>query len=357
MLSNALSRPQNPVEVPVVDTVPSTTRIVTLASRPTGRPTAANFALVEQPLAPLRDGQLLVRNVYMSVDPAMRGRMEATEKHYTTNFAIGGPLDGSAVGRVVESRSPAFAAGDHVRHRLGWRDHAIVEAADAYRVDPDLSPLPTWLGVLGQTGFTAYAGLLRAGELREGDVVFVSAAAGAVGSAAGQFARLLGASRVVGSAGGPDKARILVDELGYDEGIDYRGGLPDALAEAAPDGIDLYFDNVGGDHLVAALYALNVLGRVALCGMISTMEDTSGAPGVHHLIQAVLKRLTIRGFIVRDHEDLRPEFEKQVAAWLRTGELVSRQTVLDGLDNAVEALLGLLSGANVGKMLVRLSQD
>ena len=340
-----------------VEPIPLTTRIVTLASLPDGRPTPANFALEEQPAGELRPGQLLVRNAYMSVDPAMRGRMEPTEKHYTTNFSVGGPLDGSAVGRVIESRADRFAAGDFVRHRLGWRDYAVVDAQAATIVDPALAPLPTWLGVLGQTGFTAYVGLRRAGEMREGDVVFVSAAAGAVGSAAGQFARLLGASRVIGSAGGAEKARILVDELGFDEGIDYRAGLAEGLAAAAPDGIDLYFDNVGGDHLVAALYALKVRGRVALCGMISTMEDASSAPGVQHLIQVVLKRLTIRGFIVRDHEDLRPEFEKQVANWLRTGELVSRQTVVHGLENAVDAFLGLLSGANVGKMLVRLSDD
>ena len=340
-----------------VEPIPLTTRIVTLASRPHRRPTPANFALEEQPVGELGPGQLLVRNAYMSVDPAMRGRMEPTEKHYTTNFSVGGPLDGSAVGQIIESRAGPFTVGAFVRHRLGWRDYAVVDAEAATIVDPALAPLPTWLGVLGQTGFTAYVGLRRAGEMHDGDVVFVSTAAGAVGSAAGQFARLLGASRVIGSAGGAEKARILVDELGFDEGIDYRAGLAEGLAAAAPDGIDLYFDNVGGDHLVAALYALKVRGRVALCGMISTMEDASSAPGVQHLIQVVLKRLTIRGFIVRDHEDLRPEFEKQVANWLRTGELVSRQTVVDGLENAVDAFLGLLSGANVGKMLVRLSDD
>lgn len=340
-----------------IEPIPTATRIVTLASRPHGRPVPENFRMEEFPLAELADGQLLVRNVYMSVDPAMRGRMDETEKHYTTNFEIGGPLDGSAVGRVIVSRDPAFAVGDCVRHRLGWRDYATVDAKSATRVDPALAPLPTWLGVLGQTGFTAYAGLCRAGELHKGDVVFVSAAAGAVGSAAGQFARLLGASRVIGSAGGPEKARLLVDDLGYDAGIDYRGDLRAGLADAAPDGIDLYFDNVGGDHLVAALYALNVNGRAALCGMISTMEDASDAPGMHHLIQAVLKRLTLRGFIVRDHEDLRPEFEQQVAGWLRTGELVSKQTVVDGLEHAVDAFIGLLSGANVGKMLVRLADE
>lgn len=339
----------------------TTTRIVTLASRPDGRPTADNFRVTEQPVPDVAEGQVLVRNLYMSVDPAMRGRMDPGEKHYTTNFEIDGPLDGSALGRVIESRAPGVAVGDIVRHRLGWRDYAVVDAAATAggggRIDPGLAPLPAWLGVLGQTGFTAYAGLRRAGEFRVGDVVFVSAAAGAVGSAAGQFARLLGAARVVGSAGGPEKAQLLVDELGYDAGIDYRDDLVAGLAAAAPDGIDLYFDNVGGDHLIAALYALNLHGRVALCGAISTMEDPSRAPGVQHLIQAVLKRLTLRGFIVRDHEDLRPEFEQQVSGWLRTGELESMQTVVDGLDHAVDAFLGLLSGANVGKMLVRLADD
>jgi NADPH-dependent curcumin reductase CurA len=340
-----------------VEPVPRTTRIVTLASRPERRPAPGNFGLEERPVDEPDPGQVLVRNVYMSVDPAMRGRMEPTEKHYTTNFSVGGPLDGSAIGRVIASRADGFAAGDFVRHRLGWRDYAVVDAAAATVVDPGLAPLPTWLGVLGQTGFTAYAGLRRAGDIRPGDVVFVSAAAGAVGSTAGQLARLLGASRVIGSAGGAEKSRLLVDELGFDEGIDYRAGLAEGLAAAAPDGIDLYFDNVGGDHLVAALYALRLHGRVALCGMISTMEDATSAPGVQHLIQAVLKRLTLRGFIVRDHEDLRPEFEKQVANWLRTGELISKQTVVDGLENAVDAFIGLLSGANVGKMLVRVSSD
>jgi NADPH-dependent curcumin reductase CurA len=339
------------------ETLPSTTRIVTLASRPSGRPTAANFTVTEQEVPDLDAGQLLVRNIYMSVDPAMRGRMESTEKHYTTNFAVGGPLDGSALGQVIASRSDEYRPGDYVRHRLGWREFAVVAAGGATKIDPTLAPLPTWLGVLGQTGFTAYVGVRRAGQLHEGDTVFVSAAGGAVGSAAGQFARLLGAGRVIGSAGGAEKARMLVEDLGFDEGIDYRAGVAAGLQKAAPDGIDLYFDNVGGDHLVAALYAMNVQGRIALCGMISTIEDGSSAPGVHHLIQAVLKRLTLQGFIVRDHEDLRPEFEKQVGDWLRSGELVSKQTVIEGIDNAVEAFLGVLSGANVGKMLVRLSDD
>jgi NADPH-dependent curcumin reductase CurA len=333
----------------------TTTRVVTLARRPQGEPTPEDFAVDELPVPDLAPGQLLVRNAFMSVDPSMRGRLEETEKHYTTNFQVGEPLDGSAVGRVVESANPAVPVGACVRHRLGWRELAVVDADAASVVDEETAPLSQWLGVLGQTGFTAYAGLVRAAELRKGDAVFVSAAAGAVGIAVAQFARLLGASAVVGSAGGPGKATLLVDELGLDGAIDYRAEpVRDGLRRVAPDGIDVYFDNVGGDHLVAALDALNLEGRVALCGMISQFGATGARPSIDHLILAVLKRLTLRGFIVRDHEDLRAEFEERVSGWLRSGELVSKQTVIDGIDGAVDAFLGMLRGENVGKMLVRL---
>jgi NADPH-dependent curcumin reductase CurA len=333
----------------------ATTRVVTLAARPAGAPRPGDFALEEQPLPELAGGQLLVRNAFMSVDPSMRGRLEETEKHYTSNFQVGAPLDGSAIGRVVESRSDAIAPGAWVRHRLGWRELAVVDAASAAVVDTALAPPAHWLGVLGQTGFTAYAGLVRTGELRDGDRVFVSAAAGAVGSAAAQFARLLGASHVVGSCGGARKAALLTGELGLDGAIDYRAEpVRDGLARLAPEGIDLYFDNVGGDHLVAALDALRLSGRVVLCGMISQFDATERRPSIDHLIQAVLKRITLRGFIVRDHEDLRPQFEQRVAGWLRSGELVAEQTVVDDLGHAVDAFLGMLRGENVGKMLVRL---
>ncbi|WP_409329632.1 NADP-dependent oxidoreductase [Trujillonella humicola] len=336
----------------------TTTRVVTLARRPTGAPEPEDFELQERPVPEPGDGQLLVRNAFMSVDPSMRGRLEETEKHYTTNFRVGEPLDGSALGRVVASRADGVPVGAWVRHRLGWRDLAVVDAATATVVDAELAPLPHWLGILGQTGFTAYAGLVRAGELRAGDVVFVSAAAGAVGSAAAQLARLLGASAVVGSAGGARKTALLTEELGLDGAIDYRSErVRDGLARVAPDGIDLYFDNVGGDHLVAALDALRQEGRVALCGMISQFDTDGPRPSIDHLIQAVLKRITLRGFIVRDHEDLRPEFEQRVGSWLRSGELVAKQTVVDDLSHAVEAFLGMLRGENVGKMLVRLDPD
>jgi len=336
-----------------------TTRVVVLAARPPrSGPEPSHFAVEERPLADLAPGQLLVRNAFMSVDPSMRGRLEETEKHYTTNFQVGEPLDGSAVGRVVRSASPDVPEGTAVRHRQGWRDLAVVDAGAATVVDESLAPLSQWLGVLGQTGFTAYVGLVRAGDLREGDRVFVSAAAGAVGSAAGQFARLLGAGHVVGSAGGAAKAALLTSDLGYDGAIDYRAEpVREGLARVAPEGIDLYFDNVGGDHLVAALDALRVEGRVALCGMISQFGDAGPRPSIDHLIQAVLKRVTLRGFIVRDHEDLRPGFERRVAGWLGSGELVSRCTVVDGIDHAVDAFLGMLRGDNVGKMLVRLDDS
>ncbi|WP_327320207.1 NADP-dependent oxidoreductase [Streptomyces sp. NBC_01235] len=337
---------------------PRTTRVVCLVRRPEKEPAPGDFAVEERSLPPLGEGQLLVRNLYMSVDPSMRGRLETTEKHYTHNFTPGSPLDGRALGVVEESRCSSVPPGAFVRHQLGWRERAVLDGADtdgADRIDPQLAPLPTWLGLLGQTGFTAYVGLTRIAAMRPGDTVFVSAAAGAVGTAAGQFARMLGADRVIGTAGGPDKCALLVEEFAYDGAADYRAEpVRDALARLAPDGIDVYFDNVGGEQLAAALHALRTGGRVALCGMMSQFGGDRRTVDINHLIQAVLKRLTLCGFIVRDHEDLRPEFERRVAGWLAEGRITPRETVVDGLDNAAGALLSLLGGGNVGKMLVRL---
>ena len=335
---------------------PDVTRAVFLKRRTAqSGPELDDFEIRELGLAALQPGELLVRNAYMSVDPSMRGRLEATEKHYTTNFTVDQPLDGSAIGQVIDSADPSIAVGAHVRHRMGWRDHAIIPASTAAVVDIDTAPLNTWLGILGQTGFTAWAGLLRTGEFKAGEAVFVSAAAGAVGTAVGQFARLLGASRVVGSAGGETKRAILVDEFGFDDAFDYRAGpAAEQLRRVAPEGIDVYFDNVGGEQLIAALDSLHVNGRVALCGMISNFDAENPRNDISKLINVVLKRLTVRGFIVRDHEDMRPDFERQVAGWLRDGRVISRDTIYDGLERAVEALFGVMSGANVGKMLVRL---
>jgi NADPH-dependent curcumin reductase CurA len=336
---------------------PTTTRIVTLQARPErgAEPTPDLFGLEERPIPELQPGQLLLRNIAMSVDPSMRGRLDLGEKHYTTNFEIGEPLDGSAIGQVIASESPDIAIGSVVRHRSGWREHAVVDAATVSIVDVESAPVGAWLGVLGQTGFTAWVGLVRIGELHPGDTVFVSAAAGAVGSAAGRFAKLLGAGRVVGSAGGAVKAAQLVEQLGYDGAIDYRAESPrDGLRRLAPDGIDVYFDNVGGPHLVAALKSMRVGGRVALCGMISQYSEDGRGQDINNLIEAVLRRVTIRGFIVRDHEDMRPEFERTVAGWLRSGEVEALQTVNDGIEHAVDAFLAMLKGGNVGKALVRL---
>ena len=333
---------------------PISTRVVTLLRRPgADGPQPGDFALEERRIPEIAPGQLLVANIVMSVDPSMRGRLETTEKHYTTNFQLGEPLDGSAIGVVIDSLSPLAAPGVVVRHRMGWREHAIVDASTVSVVDTAAAPAGAWLGILGQTGFTAYAGLKRTAEFRTGDAVFVSAAAGAVGSAAGQFARLMGASRVIGSAGGAAKSQMLVDELGFDAAFDYRAeSALDALTRLAPDGIDVYFDNVGGPQLVAALHSMNQGGRVALCGMISQYDAAGRGQDINQLIEAVLRRVTIRGFIVRDHEDMRADFERDVAGWLRSGELKPQQTVLDGLDHAVEGFLGMLKGANVGKMLI-----
>ncbi|MFF7262553.1 NADP-dependent oxidoreductase [Streptomyces sp. NPDC008159] len=340
---------------------PRTTRVVCLVRRPEGEPAPGDFAVEERPLPPVGEGQLLVRNLYMSVDPSMRGRLESTEKHYTHNFTPGAPLDGRALGVVEESRCPSVPVGAYVRHQQGWRERAVLDAADtdgADRVDPRLAPLPTWLGLLGQTGFTAYVGLTRIAGVRPGDTVLVSAAAGAVGTAAGQFARLLGADRVVGTAGGPDKCALLVKEFCYDAAADYRAEpVREALARLAPEGIDVYFDNVGGEQLAAALHSLRTGGRVALCGMMSQFGGERRSADINQLIQAVLKRLTLRGFIVRDHDDLRPEFEQRVAGWLAEGRITARETVVDGLENAADALLSLLDGGNVGKMLVRLDDS
>jgi NADPH-dependent curcumin reductase CurA len=340
--------------------IPSSTRMVTLRGRPDRgtEPTPDLFAIEERPIPALLPNQLLVRNVAMSVDPSMRGRLDLGEKHYTTNFEIGEPLDGSAIGVVIASESSEVALGTYVRHRAGWREHAVIDAATVATVDVEAAPVGAWLGVLGQTGFTAWVGLKRIGELHEGDTVFVSAAAGAVGSAAGRFAKLLGASRVVGSAGGPAKAQQLVSELGYDDAMDYRAEAPRAgVPRMAPDGIDVYFDNVGGPQLVAALKNMKVGGRVALCGMISQYSDDGRGEDINHLIEAVLRRITIRGFIVRDHEDMRPEFERSVAGWLRSGDVEALQTVTDGIDHAVDGFLEMLKGGNVGKALVRLDTD
>jgi NADPH-dependent curcumin reductase CurA len=331
--------------------MPEINREIHLASRPDGEPTPENFELVETPVPEPGSDEVLVRNLWMSVDPYMRGRM-SDRPSYVPPFQIGQPLDGGAVGEVI--RGEGLASRTLVLHNLGWREYAVVPAKHALPIDPGLAPPQAYLGVLGMPGLTAYVGLLDIGGLREGDVVFISAAAGAVGSLAGQIAKTRG-HRVVGSASSPEKVAFLRDGLGFDAAFSYRDGpIAQSLAQAAPDGIDLYFDNVGGDHLEAALGALRTHGRVTMCGAISVYNSAT-APGPRNLTLAIGKRLTLRGFIVSDHQDRRPDFLAEVGALLREGRITARETVVEDIERAPEAFIGLLRGDNVGKMLVKLA--
>ncbi|WP_030419704.1 NADP-dependent oxidoreductase [Streptomyces sp. SCSIO 75703] len=332
--------------------LPAVNREWHLVSRPVGWPEPEDFALVEAEVPVPAEGQVLVRNRYLSVDPYMRGRMSAA-KSYVAPFELGKAMQGGAVGEVVASAAEGFAPGDHVLHFLGWREYAVLDARHAVRVDPDAAPLSTYLGVLGMTGLTAYAGLLRVAALREGDTVFVSGAAGAVGGQVGQIARLKGASRVVGSAGSDAKVRLLLDEYGFDAAFNYKDApVAEQLRSAAPDGVDVYFDNVGGDHLEAAIGRLNRGGRIAVCGMISVYNATEPAPGPRNLARLIQTRGRIEGFLVGDHEDLRPRFVEEVGAWVRSGELKYHETVVEGVGNTLDAFLGVLRGDNTGKMIV-----
>ena len=330
----------------------TTAREIHLAARPRGWPTPDDFRTVEVELPDPGAGEVLVRNTVMSVDPYMRGRMNDV-KSYVPPFALDAPLDGGAVGEVVASGADDLPVGTTVLHQLGWRTHALLPARHARPVDVSRVPASAYLGALGMPGLTAYVGLTRIAELREGDTVFVSGAAGAVGSAVGQMARLLGASKVIGSAGGPEKCAWLTEELGFDVALDYKAApIGRQLREHGP--VDVYFDNVGGDHLEAAISAMADFGRIAACGAVAGYNDEAPAPGPRNLMMLVSKRLTLRGFIVSDHADLAPEFYQRAGGWLADGSLVYRETVVDGLDHAVEAFLDLLRGGNTGKMLVRL---
>ena len=328
-------------------------REIRLAARPVGEPKPTDFALAEVDVPAPADGELVVRNVVMSVDPYMRGRMNDV-KSYVPPFQVGEALQGGAVGEVVESMADTHKVGDLVLHMQGWRDYAVGPAASFRRLDP--GPPPSYhLGVLGMPGLTAYAGLFDVAGMKEGETVFISGAAGAVGSLAGQFAKLRGADRVVGSAGSPDKVRWLVEELGFDAAFNYKDApVLDQLRTFAPSGIDVYFDNVGGDHLEAAISVLNQHGRVAVCGMISQYNNTAPEPGPRNLMMLVSKRLRVQGFLVSDHGHLLPEFVREVGGWVSEGKVVVRETFVDGLENAPEAFLGLLRGDNTGKMVVRI---
>jgi NADPH-dependent curcumin reductase CurA len=335
--------------------MPRTGREIQLAARPNGEPRPTDFRLVEVEVPDPGPGEVLVQNSWMSVDPYMRPRMNDS-KSYVTPFQLDESLDGGAVGEVIASGDESVAVGDIVLHGLGWRDYALAPAGAVRKVDTELASPQAYLGVLGMPGMTAYTGLIEVAGLREDDVVFVSGAAGAVGSLAGQIAKLRG-HRVIGSAGSPEKVAYLTGELGFDAAFDYHDGeVADLLSEAAPDGIDVYFDNVGGDHLVAALGALRKDGRVAMCGAVAQYNATTPPEGPRNLGLTVSKRLTLRGFIVSDHGHLMPDFVRDVGTWLSEGRIQHRETVVEGLERAPEALIGLLRGENTGKMLVKLGE-
>lgn len=330
-----------------------TSRQVNLAARPNGAPVASDFQLVEVDVPAAADGEVVVANRFMSVDPYMRGRMNDV-KSYVPPFQIGEVLAGGAVGEVIETTSPDVAVGDLVTHNLGWREMSVVPADQTQPASAvDGVPLSANLGVLGMPGLTAYAGLLEVASFAEGDAVFVSGAAGAVGSVVGQIAKLKGASRVIGSAGSDEKVAFLTDILGFDAAFNYKSGsVTKQLLGAAPDGIDVYFDNVGGDHLQAALHTLTLHGRVALCGAISVYNNTEPAPGPNNLALAIGKQLTLRGFIVSDFVSMREQFATEVGGWLADGSLRNDETIVNGIENAADAFIGLLDGANTGKMVV-----
>ena len=297
------------------------------------------------------EGQVLIRNAYFSVDPYMRPRMNDV-RSYVAPFTLGEAMTGGAVGRVAVSRNARYPEGEWVLHQLGWREWALSDGAALRRLDPTAAPLSTALGVLGMPGFTAWYGLFVLGQPTEGETVLVSGAAGAVGSAAGQMAAIAGC-RVIGSAGSEEKLAWL-RELGFDHAFNYREQKPrHALAELAPDGIDIYFDNVGGDHLEAAIGALRTHGRVVACGSISRYNDAEAAPGPRNMFLVVTKRLRLQGFIISDHFDRFGEFAREATEWVHDGRLQYRETVVDGIENAPRAFLGLLRGDNIGKMLVK----
>ena len=333
-------------------------RQIVLHSRPDGFPSEADFRLVEGPAPEPAAGEMLVRTIYLSLDPYMRGRMNAGPS-YAAPVELGDVMTGGTVGQVVASRNDGFAEGDLVLAGAGWQEYGLSDGRGVRKLDPAAAPISTALGVLGMPGLTAYVGLLEVGGLKDGDVVVVSAASGAVGAVVGQIAKIRG-HRVVGVAGAQKKCDYVVDELGFDACVSHRSDtLAGDLKAACPDGIDLYFENVGGKVFDAVLPQLNPFARVPVCGRIASYNATSLPDGPDRVPQlmglALVRRLMIRGFIVFDHTHLEPDFIRDVGGWIRSGALKYREDVVDGLDNAVGAFLGLLRGENFGKLLVRVS--
>ena len=335
-------------------------RQVRLAAHPVGLPGVADFELLETPVPEPSTGRMLCRTIYLSLDPYMRGRMSPGPS-YARGVALGEVMVGRTVAEVVESRLEGFASGDLVLCSNGWQEYALSDGAGVRRLDAAAAPISTALGVLGMPGLTAYVGLLDIGRAKAGDTVVVSAAAGAVGAVVGQIARILGC-RVVGVAGAPEKCAYVVRELGFDACVSHRSeDLERELAEACPTGVDVYFDNVGGRVFDAVLPLLNDFARVPICGRISTYNDTDLPPGPNQVPRvlglALVKRLTLRGFLVFDHAHREADFLRDVGGWVRDGSIEYKEDVVEGIENAPAAFIGLFRGANFGKLLVRVSED
>ncbi len=331
----------------------SMSREIRLKRRPVGLPSEADFELAEVPIPALHEGEVLVQNHYMSVDPYMRGRMY-DQPSYVAPFQLGQALDGGCVGQVIRTQgNTTCEVSDYVLGRQGWREYYTSAGTDLTRVDPTHVPLQAYLGTMGMPGMTAYVGLLDIGKPKAGDTVFVSAAAGAVGSVVCQVAKIKGC-RVVGSAGSPAKVQWLRDVAGVDAAFNYKevASLTEELDRHCPNGVDIYFENVGGAHLEAALEQMNEFGRIALCGMISQYNEAS--PGPANLRFAVRKRLILQGFIVSDHMDRQPQFQTAMRARITAGKMKWEETIVEGIENAPKAFIGLFTGDNMGKILVRL---
>jgi len=330
-------------------------RQIRLKSRPVGTPSAGNFELVEVPVPTASDGDVVRRTIYLSLDPYMRGRMSDAPS-YAANLAIGDVICGHTVSQVVESRHPEFKAGDLVTGYDGWQEYARSGGKDLRKLDPKGPPISTAIGVLGMPGMTAYVGLLDIGQPKPGETVVVSAASGAVGAVVGQLAKIKGC-RAVGIAGSPEKCRYVVDDLGFDACLNYKtDDFVPALRAACPNGIDIYFENVGGAVFTAVLKVLNRGARIPLCGMISEYNATSSAGGPS-LRPLLVHRAMIKGFIVSDHADRAPAFAAECAPLVMSGRLKFREDIVDGLEHAPGAFMGLLQGRNFGKLMVRVSKD
>ncbi|BBO34561.1 NADP-dependent oxidoreductase [Lacipirellula parvula] len=340
--------------------MPTTNRQILLASRPHGEPTLDNFQLVETQLPSPAPGQLLLRSLYLSLDPYMRGRM-SEEKSYASPVEVGGVMGGQAIAVVVESNHPDHRVGEIVLAPIGWQEYALSDGDGLQEIDPALGPVSYALGVLGMPGLTAYTGLLNIGQPKPGETLVVAAASGAVGSVVGQIAKLKGC-RVIGIAGGAEKCRYVKEELGFDDCLDHRApNLADRLRTACPDGIDIYFENVGGEVFTAVFPLLNNFARIPVCGLIAHYNATEAPAGPDRLPQlmhqVLVKRLTFRGYIVSDFASQYPQFLEEVGGWLREGKVKYKEDVTEGLENAPRELIGVLRGENFGKKIVRVGRS